>query len=77
MTPVLPPPRRASPASASQTNIDKVGIWATVGVGAAFAAHGVISLAKRWKAGEPPRNLPEPPEKPAANKPAPEKGERS
>jgi hydrogenase small subunit len=35
------------------TPVDKVGLWATVGVGAAFAAHGVISLAKRYKQGEP------------------------
>jgi hydrogenase small subunit len=60
------------PGFGVQSNIDKVGVWSTVGVGAAFAAHGVISLAKRWKAGHPPRHLPEPPEKPA-----PEKGERS
>jgi len=25
-----------------------VGLWATVGVGAAFAAHGFMSLGKRW-----------------------------
>lgn len=29
-------------------SVDKVGLWATVGVGAAFAAHGFISLAQRW-----------------------------
>lgn len=29
-------------------SVDKVGLWATAGVGAAFAAHGFISLAKRW-----------------------------
>ena len=47
------------PGFGVQSNIDKVGVWATVGVGAAFAAHGLISLAKRWKAGAaappPPR----------------------
>lgn len=30
------------------SDIDKVGLWATVGVGAAFAAHGFMSLAHRW-----------------------------
>jgi hypothetical protein len=30
------------------TSVDKVGLWATVGVGAAFAAHGFLSLAQRW-----------------------------
>jgi hydrogenase small subunit len=30
------------------SNVDKVGLWATVGVGAAFAAHGFMSLAQRW-----------------------------
>jgi hydrogenase small subunit len=45
------------------SSIDKVGLFATAGVGAAFAAHGLISLARRWKAGEPLHNAPEPPEK--------------
>jgi hypothetical protein len=30
------------------SNVDKVGLLATVGVGAAFAAHGFMSLGKRW-----------------------------
>jgi hydrogenase small subunit len=30
------------------SSIDKVGFWATVGVGTAFAAHGFMSLGKRW-----------------------------
>ena len=30
------------------SSVDKVGLWATVGVGAAFAAHGFVSLGKRW-----------------------------
>jgi hydrogenase small subunit len=30
------------------SSIDKVGLWATIGVGAAFAAHGFMSLGKRW-----------------------------
>jgi hypothetical protein len=64
------------PGFGVQSDIDKVGAWATVGVGAAFATHGLISLAKHWKQGQPPRHLPEPPEKPPEN-PAGEKGERS
>jgi hydrogenase small subunit len=31
------------------TPIDKVGLWATAGVGAAFAAHGLVSLARHRK----------------------------
>ncbi|MEX0880549.1 MAG: [Ni/Fe] hydrogenase small subunit, partial [Thermoanaerobaculia bacterium] len=31
------------------TPVDRVGLWATVGVGAAFAAHGLISMARHWK----------------------------
>jgi hydrogenase small subunit len=64
------------PGFGVQSNIDKIGAWGTVGVGAAFAAHGLISLAKRWKQGQPPRHLPDLPEKPAGNKGG-EKGERS
>jgi hydrogenase small subunit len=30
------------------SDVDKVGLWASVGVGAAFAAHGFMSLAHRW-----------------------------
>jgi len=30
------------------SDVDKVGLWAAVGVGAAFAAHGFMSLAQRW-----------------------------
>jgi len=30
------------------SSVDKIGLWATVGVGAAFATHGFISLAQRW-----------------------------
>ena len=29
------------------SNIDKIGLYATVGVGAAFAAHGLIQIVKR------------------------------
>jgi hydrogenase small subunit len=34
------------------SNVDRVGLLATVGVGAAFAAHGALSLAKRWRDAE-------------------------
>jgi len=34
------------------SNVDKIGLWATVGVGAAFAAHGFMSLGKRWSQSE-------------------------
>jgi hydrogenase small subunit len=34
------------------SSVDRVGLLATVGVGAAFAAHGVVSLAKRWRDAE-------------------------
>ncbi|MET0619496.1 MAG: Ni/Fe hydrogenase, partial [Thermoanaerobaculia bacterium] len=45
------------------SKVDRVGLLATAGVGAAFAAHGLISLARRWRSGEPLHNAPEPPEK--------------
>jgi hydrogenase small subunit len=31
------------------TSIDRVGLLATAGVAAAFATHGFISLARRWR----------------------------
>jgi hydrogenase small subunit len=37
-----------APGFGVATPVDKVGLWATVGVGAAFAAHGFLSLAQRW-----------------------------
>lgn len=36
------------------TKVDTIGLWATAGVGAAFAAHGVVSLVKRLREGGPP-----------------------
>ncbi len=36
------------PGFGAATPIDKVGLLATVGVGAAFALHGFMSLGKRW-----------------------------
>jgi hydrogenase small subunit len=59
------------PGFGVQSNIDRIGLWATVGVGAAFAAHGVVSLAKRWKQGQPVRHLPE-----EGEETTPEKGGR-
>jgi hydrogenase small subunit len=37
------------PGFGALSNVDKVGFWATVGVGAAFAAHGVVKMATHWK----------------------------
>ena len=59
------------PGFGVNSNIDRVGVWATAGVGAAFAAHGLVSLAKRWKEGQPARHLPE-----ETGKEIPEKGDR-
>ncbi len=59
------------PGFGVNSNIDRVGVWATVGVGAAFAAHGLVSLAKRWKEGQPARHLPE-----ETGTETPEKGDR-
>jgi hydrogenase small subunit len=36
-------------------NVDKVGLWATAGVGAAFAGHGLVQIARRLVLGD--RNL--------------------
>jgi hydrogenase small subunit len=36
------------PGFGLHSNVDKVGIWATAGVAAAFAAHGFVQLGKRW-----------------------------
>jgi hypothetical protein len=41
------------PGFQTATPIDKVGLWATAGVGAAFAAHGLIALLKRGVTGAP------------------------
>jgi hydrogenase small subunit len=60
------------------TPVDKVGLIATGGVAAAFATHGLLSLARRWKAGQPirhedwPKEIKETKAKPA---PRPDKGE--
>jgi hydrogenase small subunit len=64
------------PGFGVQSDIDRIGLWTTLGVGAAFATHGVISLAKRWHAGQPVRHLPEAGEESRAGGTPPEKGGR-
>lgn len=55
------------PGFGAAEDIDKVGLWATAGVGAAFATHGLVQLGRsqykkrRDKHAEQP---PEPPDKP-------------
>jgi hydrogenase small subunit len=63
------------PGFGVQSNIDRVGLWAVLGVGAAFAAHGVVSLAQRWREGQPVRHLPEAGEETTETTP-PERGGR-
>jgi hydrogenase small subunit len=42
------------PGFGLQSNVDRVGAWATAGVAAAFAAHGFVQLGKRWlQSGQP------------------------
>ena len=36
------------PGFGVHSSVDKVGLWATAGVAAAFAAHGFVQLGKRW-----------------------------
>jgi hydrogenase small subunit len=36
------------PGFGLHSNVDRVGVWATAGVAAAFAAHGFVQLGKRW-----------------------------
>jgi hypothetical protein len=36
------------PGFGMASDIDRIGLWATVGVGAAFAAHGIVELARHW-----------------------------
>ncbi len=60
------------PGFDAASGIDKVGLWATLGVGGAFAGHSLIQLGKRLvekRKGEPPAKPPPPK---AAPKPAPE-----
>jgi hydrogenase small subunit len=51
------------PGFGVHSNIDRVGIWGTVGVAAAFAAHGLVQIGRHWK------------DRPAHSRPQPEKGE--
>jgi hydrogenase small subunit len=37
-----------APGFGVASSVDRVGLWATVGVGAAFATHGFLSLAQRY-----------------------------
>lgn len=37
------------PGFGVHSNIDRVGFWATAGVAAAFAAHGLVQLGRNWK----------------------------
>jgi hydrogenase small subunit len=48
------------PGFGLQSNVDRVGLWATAGVAAAFAAHGFVQLGKRWMRPEAPP-IPPPP----------------
>jgi hydrogenase small subunit len=43
------------PGFGMHSNIDRVGMWGTIGVGAAFAAHGLVQIAKekRRRSAEP------------------------
>ncbi|MGE5277713.1 MAG: hydrogenase small subunit [Acidobacteriota bacterium] len=42
------------PVASAFSNLDKVGLFATIGVGAAFAAHGLIGMLRRSGAAPPP-----------------------
>jgi hydrogenase small subunit len=55
------------------SKVDRVGLWATAGVAAAFATHGVISLAKRLTE----RNEKSPPPEAEAEPKSTDKGDRS
>ena len=41
------------PGFGMHSNIDKIGFWGSVGVGAAFAAHGLVKLGQRAMHGHP------------------------
>ena len=60
------------PGFGRAANLDRVGLWATAGVAAAFATHGVISMIHR-SAGPKGDETPPPPVDPA---PKVEKGDR-
>ena len=57
------------PGFGVHSSVDRVGLWATAGVAAAFAAHGFVQLGKRYAhakakedAAKPPPPAPAPPE---------------
>jgi hydrogenase small subunit len=59
------------PGFGAQSSVDRIGAWATVGVGAAFAAHGLITILRRSGQKEPPHEAP-----PATKAEEPGKGGR-
>lgn len=58
------------PVASAFSNLDRVGLFATIGVGAAFAAHGLIGMLRRSGAAPPP------PAPPSAREEAEKKGDR-
>jgi hydrogenase small subunit len=57
------------------TNIDKIGLWASAGVAAAFGTHGVLSLLRRAREGGlKAEHIPPPPPAPESDEPSGEKG---
>ncbi len=47
------------PGFGLHSSVDRVGLWTTAGVAAAFAAHGFVQLGKRWmSSGEPEEEIP-------------------
>ena len=60
------------PGFGVHSNVDRIGLWATAGVAAAFAAHGFVQLGKRYvqakqRAAPPPAAKPAPPEEKGAD----------
>ena len=57
------------PVGSAFSNLDKVGLFATIGVGAAFAAHGLIGMLRR-------RGVAPPPSPPPVREESEKKGDR-